>query len=984
MECSRLPQTALRAYGAFVGRHPLPLFLSSLLVFSLLCLGWLNIGEGGKDAYTTLGFEEQWTVSGSELEQQIRHVVREWKQKNKDPWFQGFHYTMLVGKGARSGSDMMTVEMLNESMRLYERFFQLEVVTSSGKRYTTWDLCARGAVPDNPAFPFKLPCKIVDPLNCFSDYARFLDPLYAQYVDPSGAPGILSYRNRPALGNLTDAGLKAVVSQGCSWYTDAAKWEVAMWSGKREWNGNLLARAGAMSWVIYMDGPRRIALRMNLTQPQLAQESDIREAISLHGKAWSRAVEAFGAESAIIETANLETDFLNSLESSLEKPEWVLIIASAVLMNLFVSLSMASWTSPPASRSNLGQQGLGVVAFATLAAFGLFFLLGFRLNSAIMSGIPFLAMGLGVNDMLVLSRSFSELGVPYLKEHSSSEVLSEVLGQAGVGVSLTSRCNVAAFCLASTVPIRGLSDFCACAAIDSAMNYLAMMTLFQCCLCLEARRVRKGQPEPAACTLGCHVVMRRQGQEACGPESVVEERCVGLLGRRVAPCLGSLPAGCLLLLVTCAATGLSAVPIANKIMGYTPSDLAPSDNPAHRALDLLFRDFNFFEARLVYRDLDVAANQAEMLRLHADVTNTTFTMPHALPPYLTMFYLYAAPVQASLNATLFEAGALAGTRAGQLYAPFGTVKQDAFQGLYDAWSKMPLDDHAKALAPGGDVYQWADMVFTNEFAYRADGRPQFSFNLFVLTDTKSDADFVQCIQEVTRIVDASPLKGRAFVYADIFTYWSSFIGIDAVLWRALGITLAVMVFSTLLLLQSPSSAVIVAAMSMLIVINMYGICMVFLKFNTFIVSSILVGAGLSIEFTAHIASSFVLSTGSPEERLARVMKETYPAIIQGSVSTVLGLGPLLFSRIPFVRYYLFAPFAIVVAVGMFNGLVVLPSLLALSARLLERALGRSAGAGLREEKGAELPGAGSEGGKLPRVLGSSAAGKEYAEGVASV
>jgi len=954
-------------------------------MFALVCLGWLNIGDGGKDAYTTLNFEEQWTVSGSELEQQIKFVISDWKQKNKDPWFQDFHYTMLVGKGGRKGADMLTREMLNETMRLYEKFFQIEVVTSSGKRYTSMDLCARGAVPDNPAFPFKLPCKIVGPLDCFSDYLQFLDPLYAQYVDPSGAPGILSYRGRPALGNISDAEIKAVVSQGCFWFTDAAKWEVGMWSGRREWNSNVMTRAGALSWSIYLDGPKRIALRMNLTQPQLAQESDITEALALHGKAWTQAVETFNTASPLIESANLQTDFLNTLETELERPEWPLIIASAVLMNLFVSLSMASWTSPLASRSNLGQQGLGVVAFATVSAAGLFFLLGFRLNSAIMSGIPFLAMGLGVNDMLVLTRSFSELGVPFLQQHSTSEVMAEVLGRAGVGVSLTSLCNVVAFSLASTVPVHGLSDFCACAAIDSAMNFLAMMTLFVCCLCLEARRVKSGSPDPAACTLGCHIMVRRRGGEACGPESLVEEPFVRFLGKSVAPRLASLPVGVFLLLVTCVAMGLSIVPISSKVMGYNPSDIAPRDNPAHRALDLLFRDFNFFEARLVYRNLDVAGNQAEMLRLYADVTNTSttqFTMPHALPPYLTMFYYYAAPAQAAMNATFFEPGALAGTRAGQLYAPYGTVKQDAFQGLYDAWSKMPLDDPTQALAPGGDVYQWADMVFTNEFAYHADGRPQFSFNMFFLTNTKSDSDFVECIHKVNRIIDASPLKGRAFVYADIFTYWSSFIGIDAVLWKALGITLAVMVFSTFLLLQSPVSAVIVAAMSMLIVINMYGICMTFLKFNTFIVSSLLVGAGLSIEFTAHIASSFVLARGTPEERLAQMMKETYPAIIQGSVSTVLGLGPLLFSNIPFVTLYLFMPFVLVVLVGMFNGMVVLPSLLAVSTRLLERLAG---GGSSQDGEKAEAPDATKEqGGKLPTVLAAHNEGAASAKGVVCV
>lgn len=516
-----LPQRALRAYGAFVGKHPAAIFLFSFLACGLLSLGWLHIGEGGKDAYTTLEFEEQWTVKGSELEQQIKHMKRDWKETNKAPWYQDYHYTMMSGKGARQGADMLTREMLQESLRLYGKLYQLEVTTSGGKKYTTTDLCARGAVPDNPAFPVKLPCKFVDPLSCFSDYTQFLDPLYAQYVDASGLPGIAPYHSRPALGNLSDAEIRATLSRGCHWYTDQATWAVRMWSGDREWSGGTLARAGALSWIVYMDGPRRIAFRMNLTQPALAQELEIAEALRLHARAWADAVEAFGRESAILEPSNLKAGFLGELEAELEEPEWAKIAASVILLNLFVSVGMASWTVPSASRCNLGQQGLGVVGLSTLAMFGVFFLLGFRLNSAIMSGIPFLATGLGVNDMLVLSRSFSELGVPFIRERSSSDIVGEVLARAGVGVSLTSLCNVVAFCLASLVPVHGLSDFCICAAIDSAMNYLAMMTLFLCCICLEAHRVKSGRADPAACTWGCHAATQRRGQEACGDRKSV-------------------------------------------------------------------------------------------------------------------------------------------------------------------------------------------------------------------------------------------------------------------------------------------------------------------------------------------------------------------------------------------------------------------------------------------------------------------------------
>jgi len=51
-------------------------------------------------------------------------------------------------------------------------------------------------------------------------------------------------------------------------------------------------------------------------------------------------------------------------------------------------------------------------------------------------------------------------------------------------------------------------------------------------------------------------------------------------------------------------------------------------------------------------------------------------------------------------------------------------------------------------------------------------------------------------------------------------------------------------------MQSPTSALLVAVMSLLIFCNVCALCMTFLKFDVFIVATLLAGVGLSIEFAA--------------------------------------------------------------------------------------------------------------------------------------
>merc|ERR1712217_51775 len=81
------------------------------------------------------------------------------------------------------------------------------------------------------------------------------------------------------------------------------------------------------------------------------------------------------------------------------------------------------------------------------------------------------------------------------------------------------------------------------------------------------------------------------------------------------------------------------------------------------------------------------------------------------------------------------------------------------------------------------------------------------------------------------------------------------------------------------------------------------------------------------EFTAHFAAAFSMGKGDPTERMGEAMAHTFPAIIEGSVSTICGILPLAFSPKMFVVKYLFGIIALVVAVGVFNGMFVMPGLI---------------------------------------------------------
>merc|ERR1712019_207480 len=217
------------------------------------------------------------------------------------------------------------------------------------------------------------------------------------------------------------------------------------------------------------------------------------------------------------------------------------------------------------------------------------------------------------------------------------------MAQAGLGVTLTSFSNVSAFLTASALlPIRGLSDFCVAVAIDSLTNYFAMMTLFLAALCMEAHRIKKDRPDMSLFTIGRHMSSLRQRPDAdsSASASLIEDRFVKTLEKKVAPFFAKPAVGLGFTLLALLTLGLAVVPVVNKTVGYNPEEIAPTTDASHRALELVFDSFNFFEGFLFFRDLDVPSRQADMLKLFGDITKTNFTV-WTWPPYLNTFYAVA-------------------------------------------------------------------------------------------------------------------------------------------------------------------------------------------------------------------------------------------------------------------------------------------------------------------------------------------------------
>jgi len=360
-----------------------------------------------------------------------------------------------------------------------------------------------------------------------------------------------------------------------------------------------------------------------------------------------------------------------------------------------------------------------------------------------------------------------------------------------------------------------------------------------------------------------------------------------------------------------------------------------------RSLEVLLDDFQTFPAQICFFDIDVPKSQVAMMELYDKVTTSSKAKPFDLPPYLTMFSFYvlgksAQAVPGVANTTYGDLGwTLDVSWTHPAYAPVGIVTSDSarFQEAYSQWTKMPLEDPALALLPGGNDFLTADMVDSNEFFALDDGpgsRLKFSFFRFYQTDLANQQMYVDAIQEIRDIfADHGLPKEQAFPYGPTFTFWAVFLELDPILMRTFLIDLAVICIITFVLLRSVTAAIASTLACGIIVVMVYGGTVAFARFNYFVVAGLLASAGISVEFTSHFIAAFEHEVGPLSDRLGSAMSQTAPALVHGAVSTFVSILPLVLNPITFVVKYFFGMFSLLVGAGLLTGLVALPGLLAL-------------------------------------------------------
>ncbi|XP_057666401.1 protein patched homolog 1-like isoform X1 [Diorhabda carinulata] len=163
-----------------------------------------------------------------------------------------------------------------------------------------------------------------------------------------------------------------------------------------------------------------------------------------------------------------------------------LIIYGVIVMVVYIQLVISKFNLVE-MRIVLGSIGLLSVGMSFIVGSGLCSLVGVAYGP-VHTSLPFLLMGLGVDDIFVIMACWEELSMEE-KKLSIPERIGLTLKHAGVSITITSTTDVIAFIISSSTILPSLESFCIYAAVGVLMTFIFAITFFVACFVLDQRRV---------------------------------------------------------------------------------------------------------------------------------------------------------------------------------------------------------------------------------------------------------------------------------------------------------------------------------------------------------------------------------------------------------------------------------------------------------------------------------------------------------------
>ncbi|XP_027023016.2 protein patched homolog 1 isoform X1 [Tachysurus fulvidraco] len=501
------------------------------LVVGLLIFGAFAVGLRAANLETNV--ENLWVEVGGRVNQELKYT----RQKIGEEAM--FNPQLMIQTPRQHSANILTVEALKQHLDSAVKASRVHVYMYN-RKWKLEHLCYKsGEFLTEEHFIYQMienlhPCLVITPLDCFWEGAKLHSgiaylpgrpPLQWMNFDPMALIADMQtitkvvgsweeilakaevgrgYMDRPCINPADpDCPLSApnknstqpldigqVLTGGCHGVSKKyMHWqEELIIGGTTKNNSGRLLSAQALQTMFQLMTPKQMYEHFKSYDGVTHLNWNEEKAAAIL-EAWQRKYSEVVQQSVSINSSQkvltFTTTTLEDILKSFSSVSGIRIASGYLLMLAYACLTMLRWDCAK-SQGAVGLAGVLLVTLSVAAGLGLCSLIGISFNAATTQVLPFLALGVGVDDVFLLAHAFSETGqnrrIPF------EDRTGECLKRTGASVALTSISNITAFFMAALIPIPALRAFSLQAAVVVVFNFAMVLLIFPAILSMDLYR----------------------------------------------------------------------------------------------------------------------------------------------------------------------------------------------------------------------------------------------------------------------------------------------------------------------------------------------------------------------------------------------------------------------------------------------------------------------------------------------------------------
>jgi len=504
--------------------------------------------------------------------------------------------------------------------------------------------------------------------------------------------------------------------------------------------------------------------------------------------------------------------------------------------------------------------------------------------------IPFLLLGIGIDDMFVTMQCFNNLG-PEDCNRSLGERFGMTMSRAGCAITVTSITDFLAFAIGGTTVLPALMSFCIFSAVGLIVVYLLQATWFVAWFSIDQRRIEDSRDGSLVCIQHKNFTPNKFSQKN------VLQSVFKALADKIMSWQGKLS-------ILVATAGFLAISIWGNLLlrqEFNPIWFLPPESYLaqwHHHNSLLFPKQGE-QVTIFMSGLDLPEELDKLDTVHARLEEQEDIIASgSVDSWYLDFKKY-------VNSN-FDAG-----------LPNKTMDEEEFRNKSTQFLYSPSGSKHRLLLKFNDTIVCGQPSPKIEMS-----TIMFSHHLM-----SGPSEQIPAMHRVKSILAEANFSAKIFPMSIGYASWETDEVISEELYRNILLAILAVFLTTWVLLFNLWACLLVLGCVVLTLVNLGGFIHFWgLTIDTVSCTNIVISIGLCVDYSAHIAHAFMSSQGTKEQRVKKALIEIGPAVLNGGFSTFLAFVLLAGSK-SHVFSTFFKIFFLVVVFGLYNGLMVLPVVL---------------------------------------------------------